>query len=702
MKNQILISYNFLPVPTHKDKSIATEPMVATVLSNLAYYGFIPSMDTFEALRGLSDKEIKDFWKTIEPDFKEITGANRNMDNFVVYKNFPKEVLDMTSSRYWFNQIMMYWGAPNELFTEEVQPRESLKEKTSLKVLSLSDNDTLSHIWQQIKQLPMRWNDNQTKHAQYLSQVLPSQTIMLDEFSFKENGINTIVNVRKNNPHLSFEIKDATDVLRLAAGLSEGDVALRENVKFKKFARPLRRQLLVMLENSNNLEEDLSSRQDTWKRLLANLHPGDYKLPRVQQAYDSLYQNKLKSFSARVENAVVKKDENTLEMLKSRPGDFLRRLHKMYGTFGTKAVKAFVEVVPQLDTIQLLKLDNYLLTINDRKSLIYPPKGNWTKAQVAQNNKVAFTFEDKHLLREAIDGEIKSRLDREFPQGVNLDLNTDKIKLQTNDQKLASYGRGTEFDIPEKMQFIRTASYWENKSHGNTWFDNGWNFFDNSWNPMGTCCWNSHQFSDSAIFSGDPTNSKDLKGRACQMIDLYLDKLEQQGVTYAVWNILCYSHISFANAQEVLATLQWGEEAQKGNLYEPARAQMVFPVEGDNLTKYIAYIDIPNRKLVYMDANFYGHVQSATENLGILSEKMPAYVEYLKSLPSVADLFSHATEGEMPVLYYDDKQAIAQGTQAYVFKPVNTSNDFEQVNLAKVLASGNETLNDKKKMKKMI
>jgi hypothetical protein len=702
MKNQILISYNFLPVPTHKDKAIATEPMVATVLSNLAYYGFIPSLDAFEALKALSDKEIKDFWKEIEPDLKEITGANRNMDDFVVYKNFPKEVLDMTQSQYWFNQILMYWGAPNELFTQETKTRESLKEKTNLKVLSLANADTLDNIWQQIKQLPMRWNDVQSRHAQYLSRIVPSQSIALDEFSFKENGINTIVQMRKDNAHLSFQINDATDVLRLAAGLSEGDVALRENVKFKKFSRPLRRQLLVMLENSRNLEEDLSLRQDTWKRLLSNLHPGDYKLPRVQQAYDSLYQNKLKSFSARIENAVAQKDENTLEMLKSRPGDFVRRLHKMYGTFGVKAIESFVEVIPQLDTIQLLKLDNYLLTINDRKTLLYPPKGNWTKAQISPNNKTAFTLDDKSALRNAIDAELKARLDREFPQGVNLDLNTDKIKLQTNDQKLASYGRGTEFDIPEKMQFVRTASYWENPSHGNTWFDNGWNFFDSSWNPMGTCCWNAHQFSDGAVFSGDPTNSKDMKGRACQMIDLYLDKLEQQGIHYAVWNILCYSHVSFANAKEVLATLQWGEEPEKGKLYEPARAQMVFPVEGDNLTKYIAYIDVPKRKLVYMDANLYGNVQSATENLGILSEKMPAYVEYLKSLPSVADLFSHATEGEMPVLYSDDKHAITQGSQAYVFKPVNTSNDFEQVNLSKILASGNETLNDKKKMKKML
>lgn len=274
-----------------------------------------------------------------------------------------------------------------------------------------------------------------------------------------------------------------------------------------------------------------------------------------------------------------------------------------------------------------------------------------------------------------------------------------EVKLQTNDQKLAEYGRGTEFDIPKNMNFIRTASYWEHVSgYGNSWFDNGWNFFDDNWNAKGTICWNTTHGVDGAVFSGDPVNSQDLKGRACQMIDLDLDLLEKQGIRYAVWNILSYSRVKFSDAKEVLATLQWGEQAQEGGLYEPARAQMVFPITGDNLTKYVAYIDVKARKLVYIDANLYGHVSSAASNVSVLSEMMPAFKEYLDSLPSIGDLVAHAKEGNTPVLFSDKEFEIEKNVKAFVFKPENPENSYEKIAVSDMLVSSRDTL--KKEAKK--
>jgi hypothetical protein len=259
------------------------------------------------------------------------------------------------------------------------------------------------------------------------------------------------------------------------------------------------------------------------------------------------------------------------------------------------------------------------------------------------------------------------------------------VKLQTNDQELASYGRGTVFPLPENVTYLRTASYWENGG-GVTWFDNGWNFFDEDWKAAGTICWNrTNTLNQSAVFSGDPINSKEMKGRGCQMIDLYIDRLLKRGIRYAVWNILCFSHVSFSNASgEVLGTLQWGENPEKGKLYEPSRAQMVFPLQGDNMTKYIAYIDLVERKLVYMDANLRGAVSSAGSNEGILEKQMPAFVEYLDALPSVADLLGHA-KGEIPVVYSDADRELTEDQPAYVFKPENESNSFKQLDLAKFL-----------------
>jgi len=341
-------------------------------------------------------------------------------------------------------------------------------------------------------------------------------------------------------------------------------------------------------------------------------------------------------------------------------------------------------VLGKLSITQLVKLASYFGTINYRKTLMYAPKGNWSRVQIVPNEKIKIDPVDLHALHDLISTELSNRLNIMYPEGVDLDPRLVGVKLQTNDQKLAEYGRGTEFDIPENITFIRSASYWEEtRSYGNTWFDNGWNFFDENWNNRGVCAWTDVALGKGAIFSGDPTNSKDMKGRGCQMIDLYIDKLVAMGIRYAVWNVLCYSGIPFDEAGDVLATLQMGETALTGKLSEPGRAQMVFPLKGKAKTKYVAYIDLVKRKLVYMDADFRGSTHSANMNGAALSVTMPAYCEYLNSLPSVADIFINARIGTTPILYSDEDTSITEG-KAYVFKPLNPDNKFQKISLADV------------------
>jgi hypothetical protein len=295
----------------------------------------------------------------------------------------------------------------------------------------------------------------------------------------------------------------------------------------------------------------------------------------------------------------------------------------------------------------------------------------------------------KNLLSK-INKEIARRVSKSF-KTVNLFDSAKMVKLQTSDSELTNYGRGTEFPIPENVNFIRTASYWELLSNSrNVWFDNGWNFFDANWKSIGCCCWTDFGLCDgdesAAVFSGDPTNSKEMKGRACQMIDLYMDRLEDNGVRYAVWNILGYSHIPFSKAKEVYAAMQWGEEPQKGKLFEPSRCQLSFPLKGDNLTKYIAYIDIEKRKVVYMDANLFGNVHSANTNGKHLEKNMPAFLEYMATLPSVYDLFKDVKKDENGlVVSYDDSNIEINGAKAFLFKTVNENNSFDPINISELL-----------------
>ena len=746
MKNLILLNSGLIEV--NSDNSESTFNVYSTTfVSNLMHYGFIPNNELFSILNSLSKKELFNLWKQIKPALEEITGADRKMSDFVVYKNFPEEVIKMDEFEYWTKQICIYIGFPNELFVEEEKKRKPLKEKIKFKVLAPAKSNSIDLIYDSLLASTTKWSDSQFQFIEYFLDNKENLThISLNDFSFKINGIFTINEILNKNLDISFDIKDATDVLRLAVAMSNGDLSLRTNTKFRKFKRSERRMLLSLLDKTNNLEDDFSIRTGQWKALLRHLHPNDYNFRNVSSAYDSLYNNKCKTFESKVKQLIFKvkpevkgrtkskvdlasklkdvlsvedvekleslqktlsqktnnssthlpKEEkneiyNKLEkLLLTRTGYLYRNFHFLYSVFGKQVVLTFKKVIPKLTTLQLVKFEKYINSINDRKKLMYAPNGNWNKVIIEDNNKTKIHTCDIALLTNSIKEELNKRLSVEFPNGVTLKKSTKKVFLKTNDQELANYGRGTVFDIPKNVKFIRTASFWSCVTNGNNWFDNGWNFFDDDWTPKGTCCWNNERFQNKnevlSIFSGDPTNSKDLDGKACQMIDLYLDKLENAGIRYAVWNILSYSNIPFSEANDVLASLMWGEKPMSGNTFEPSRVNMSFPLQGNNLTKYIAYIDIKERKLIYVDANLSSSIHSAKNNEKLVSEMMPAYIEYLSTLPSVYDLFKSLDKKGNTIITYSDKNIELQNNEnAYVFKPVNEKNSFNQIDLEKII-----------------
>lgn len=644
---------------------------LATILSNIAYYGYIIDSAAIRHLSTLDIPNLVAWWQDVRPVFAAITGSDRNMEDHIVYRNFPKEALDLDKGQQVFHQIAIYMGFPYDWFRQPEAAREPLGELSKLKVLRLASGNTLSTIHDNLIEMSNRWSDNQKAWAIYLTGRLP---IIVDNYGFKENGIILAAEAFKSG--VGVEITTATDVLRLAAQLSDQDVSLRNRVAFRNFKRAERRTLLSMLEDARNIKDDFALRPELAKRLMERLRPGDYKFERVRDAYDALYKGELSSIGAKLDPQTPNVDMLTIAA--TRPGEFLRRLHHYIDLFGLMAVDQFVPVMNNLTTRQLVSLRRYIATINDRTLLIYPPRANWARAQVSSNEKSKLSAKAIALLDGEISRLLCSRISARFPEGIDLADNLVNVKLQTNDQKLAEYGRGTTFDIPEDVTFVRSASYWElphtGDFHRNTWFDNGWNFFHDDWSDAGTCGWDAQHLGDgAAIMSGDPTNIKDLRGRGCQIIDLYFDKLIAMGIRYAVWNVLCFSNIKFSDAKDVLATLQWGVEPLKGNVYEPSRAQMVFPLRAEQLSSYVAYVDLVTRKLVYMDAPLPANVGGTGLNSARLTRVMPAYVQYLDSLPSLHDLLRDvpSQDGAVPVRFEDDAQT-AVAARSYVFQPTDS------------------------------
>lgn len=694
--DNILLRHNYISMPgstiAKVGDGVISEEVVATILMNLAYYGKGLSAEGYKALTTASSAGFADWWIVIEQELKDITGANRKMGDFVVYKNFPKEVLDKDAAAYWIPQILMYWGFSKEYFTDPVVPRPKMDKQPPVTVLKLAKKDTLKSILDSHVQSSARWKDQDFQEVLFLSETLP---VNFAKLAFKENLVKLATHFMTSGRKVN--ITTATDVLRLAAGLSDGDVSLRTAFKFKSFKKPMRRFLLSILEGCANLEEDVARRPELFKRLFHNLHAGDYKrsYPRVIKVVDDLYKDRLETFNGKVENMLTAKNPEVLELLASRPGDFRRRLVHTLDVFGKRAAKAFsaAEVLSKLTVNQLVATRSFLGMANERTSRIFPPKGNWSLAKFGEPRPVA-----KGNLK-IIDKALATALRERVPAVGVLDPATSKVKLPSNGEE-GPYARGTVFPIPEGIDFIRTASYWDVTAGRYTWFDNGWNFFDQNWNPVGACCWSNPFFPSrgysyysrdqkpakdtGAVFSGDPTIAT---GKACQMIDLYPPQLRAAGVRYAVWSVLCYSGMTFNNANEVFAAFQWGNDANRGKLFEPARCQLAIPLKGEQLTKYVVLIDLDKNEMIYLDAGLKSNVSSAERNGPLLQKNLPAFLEYINAIPSVHDLFRESVDaGSNTQILYSDKDANLRGGEAYVFKQENKDSKYKSVDLNGLLA----------------
>lgn len=693
--HSILLRHNYIDIPKFvgtSDVSQASSEAIVTVLMSLSYYGKALSVEAYNTLRKMTGNGLAKWYVEVEHELKEITGDNRKIGDFVVYKNFPAEVLNKSEAEYWLPQILMYWGFPKELFTEEVEPREKMDKQPKCTVLKLSKANTLKDILSSHLKSPARWKAEEFDEVVFLSDTLP---INFAKLSFKENLTKLAAFMMTSGRKVN--INTATDVLRLSAGLSGGDVSLRERCKFKSFKKPERRFLLGILEGCDNLDEDVARRPELFKRLFHQLHPGDYKraYPKVCHVYDDLYHDRLETFNSTVEQLLGSCDAKVLKVLALRPGDFRRRLVHTIDLFGDKAVKAFVagDVLPKLTTAQIVSLRSYIETANHRVHRTFPPKGNWTKMQIGDVRPI----DEKHV--KSLSKALGHALSERIPTVKVLDEATKLIKLPSNDGEVSPYNRGTVFPIPDDVEFIRTASYWQNTSGGVTWFDNGWNFFDDSWKQLGACCWNAVKFPEDsyrhysakrklsdevgAVFSGDPINTGEMKGRAAQLIDLYPKKLLKRGVRYAVWNILCYSRLAFSEVEDVFAALQWGTDPQKGNLFEPSRCQLMFPLKGNSMTKYVCVLDLETRQMIYIDANLAGNTSSATSNGDKLEKNLPPFMEYIRSLPSVHDLFRESVDkkGNGAYILYSDADAKLSGESAYVFKQENKDSKYKALDL---------------------
>ncbi|BDH06528.1 hypothetical protein HEK131_37550 [Streptomyces seoulensis] len=375
-----------------------------------------------------------------------------------------------------------------------------------------------------------------------------------------------------------------TDVLRLACGLSGGDVTLQEPTRFRALSRPLRRGLLAGLDavvaaNPAKLA-DVHAHREPFKRLGERLHPHEY--PRWPHAADVFAvargEKEARSLDSRIEKLLDALDvPGALKLLKAAPGKLFRAVDHLLRIAADQeqrdaVVAAAVQVAPDVSGRVLLSVREHLQNRareSDGPRVFVNRRG---RAWVTSDLRPPVPAADRDRLIAALDAEIRSRLPA--PGRLLLDPDVLDVALPLSGRATAAglgvLPRGSTSAVDGEQ--LRFFVYWK-ETEERTDYDLSALLLHADYS---TDSWLSYT-SLKAVggeHSGDITEAPD---GASEFISLSLDRVRG---TFIVPQVAIYAGEGFEEVEESFFGFMLRDGEQKGRPFEPRTVRMKSELRG--------------------------------------------------------------------------------------------------------------------------
>lgn len=642
--------------------------LVATIGKNFEAIGYAFSPELFRALSKLSEAQITAFYKETLPVLKKMRGGHRAFRP--MYPNFPEQVINMSDFELYWNAMCHYWsfwakdlGLTDKTWLPEYEKEERmpLTEPVKLDMLQLGTKADFNRIFTVLVEAKSSISeaDKQVIQDFILSYKDKVVDLLPDTIQTKEQ-LAFVAGLLLKHTNVAMEmlryIKTPTDVLRVAAAFSEGDVSLATVTKFKNFSRSQRRFLLGLLDKCNtNLAEEMVKYQSRWVRLGERLHPREYstQFPRSASAFSKLRSGKkINTFNSKVEAALA--DENlttAVKLLTTRPGEFARRLDhilRLNARGKSQFVKKFLDVADKVSTNVLLQLYTHFKTRGETDFRAVFPKGNLAKIHVLETAQVNINKKFCLGVAEKIRGVLIKRFSKLEKLGsVSLD---EKLKdyLVPFSQRSASKAlktlvRGSRISLDGDYDTVRFFIWWKNKNGG--WggrvdIDLTASILTDKWEYLSDISY--YNLKDFAgHHSGDITDAP--KG-AAEFIDISLDKVVQRGARYIVMGIYSYTNQPYCDLPECFAGWMGRKSPNSGEIFEAKTVKNKIDVSSDTQVCLPLIIDAVERKVIWTDLALkqrptWTNARNNSKNIALVCRAM---AELRK--PNLYDLFSMHVE----------------------------------------------------------
>lgn len=656
-KNRVFINDNDMLKSLSGAAGEKNKQIVATMNKNIEVFGYTMSEALFDKLVHMKVKNREVVYDALVNGLKELTGADKVYNP--MYPNFPESVMEKDDFELYFNAIVHYWSFGTLLPYEEKEERAPLFNTAKVKVLDAGSFDDLNDIFNNLCASKTSLSKSDVDDMIF---ILNSAKVTLpDEIPFKENAacvcrLFVDTGVDTDGSLCRKYVKTATDVLRLVTAMSDGDVSLAENTKFRNLKRSERRIIMNLLAGCGNVAEDMNRYAGRWIRVGEKLHPGEFakneRYTKVVQAFGVIRNDgKIQSFAGKVDAAIASGDVVTVvSLLKKRPGEFARRIDFLLRTFDKDADKkavimGFASVAKDVSSTVLLQVREHFINKLDGSDdvRVFFPKGNLARSYYVKNNKTETVSEDamKMVIAVCESALVNIYGNREFLGKVYIDEAlknyTVPFSLRSAGKTMTAVSRGSRIAIDDSAKIIRPFIWWTNTKDNIIDVDLSIAVFADDWNCLEHVSYSNLKSSRFGIcHSGDITNGGPVDGEGvAEFIDLDIEKALSAGARYAVFNVYNFSNENFSKMEHAAFGFMTRNDMKIGEIFEPSTVKQRMDLASATTTCIPVIFDLKERVFVWCDmALTADHVRAGYGGINVESN-LPSVVVTCKAIVDV-------------------------------------------------------------------
>ena len=637
------------------------EAMIGSFLSNIQNLGFTFAQKTMTYLMSGTEDAIVGLYGEIVPVLKEMVGADKEYNP--MYPNFPEQVMEADKAELFWNAFIHYASFGTLLPEYEEKERFPLIGEYKLTELNVGTEEDMMSIFTNLVASKTSLSNQDKEDMAVFVKETDFAGYLPDEVPLKENcaflGKLIMENCKDFDPErLNRLFGTPTDVLRLLAALSDGDISLSsaKNIRFRKLKRPERRFVMDLLCGCKKPEEDMFRYRALWVTAGEILHPGEFaknkKYGNIVNAFRLLRENKKPLFwSGKVEEAIKKGHaKEAIELLKQRPGEFARRLNKLFSIGDSMEVmQNFADVADAVATPVLWQVKEYFAEREESKNgvRVFFPKGNTAKVFTKEEPLPPIHEEECRTMEEICDFALRKQYKERPEMGkVYIDKDLKHYAIPFSQRSAGSafkmITRGSRIPIEKDKKILRSFIWWTNTERDDRVdVDLSVAVYDDNWKIVRHVSYTNLRDNDFRIVhSGDITNGGKFGGKGvAEFIDMDIDNIAEHGGRYAVVEVYCYNCIPFC---KLPCSFGWMERTKlgTGKKFEAKSVQQNMALTADSYIAIPVIIDCKTREVVWADLNCTARSATWGNNLesNLKGATASAYAVVNMKKPSLYDL----------------------------------------------------------------